>query len=136
AVIDTLNDAQRGRFGMPPSQGTLLGMAFIALSIILPPLALRDALEALGQSHPGRRGTGLEYVENVLPASAWTAIKHLLISPKTAQAATRPAQALIEDVSRVESTDKIDIERLIADLRTIKRNYRKHEPSSTFFDEN
>ena len=118
AVVDMLVDADAGRFGGRwPEDGLVLGTAFIALATVLPSGPLRLALEALADDNPGRRGTGLEYIDNVLPGEVRQTLRRRLESRGAAQSAIRAEGALIRAAVEAETTEAVDIDQLVAALR-------------------
>jgi len=57
-----------------------------------------SAVDAMGSTDPSRRGTGIEYLENVLPASLFRPLRPLLERRSVVRFARRPRTALLEDL--------------------------------------
>ncbi|MBX2813881.1 MAG: hypothetical protein KTR25_18840 [Myxococcales bacterium] len=83
--------------GCEPLAGRALVFSFALLACILPPKPLRTALTALSTTSENRRGTGREYLENILHPGIKDEIMDFLSIPSIALKATdSESQVLIE----------------------------------------
>ena len=100
-------------FGPPEDEtGELLGTGIQAgrtvafcvrlLSVVLPRGPLDLALDALGADRASRRGTGLEYMENVLPSDLKARLLPFLESPAIMRYARREDESILADIAREE----------------------------------
>lgn len=94
--------------------GPRVVFAFVLLSTILPAEPLQLALSALAQTTPARRGTGREYLENVLPKALSDDLMGLVEDPALAQRASQPEATVFHEIASAAEEKWIDLEGLSA----------------------
>ena len=94
-------------------------MAFCirVLSAILPHEPLFNALDALGENDAGRRGTGLEYLENVLPPSLQRKLLPFFKHRTIAQYARRSDEMILGEIASEKDDVAGALERLLEKTR-------------------
>ncbi len=90
----------------------ILAYVFALLSTVLDREPLRLALRALSVEHDGRRGTGLEYLENVLPPGLKTALWPLLEDRRVVLAVNQGEAGSLDDLLKTTEDQEIDLEAL------------------------
>ncbi len=88
--------------------GRSIGYCVRLLSVILPHVPLFNALDALGEDDPTRRGTGLEYLENVLPDDLREKMLPFFLNRAVAQYARREDQVILEDIATDDDEDALE----------------------------
>lgn len=89
-----------------------LAFAHLMLSTMLPGEPLRLALAAVAEDDPGRRGTGLEYMDNVLPKGVQAELHDLVREPKLARRALDPRA-----LAPATEGERMQLEQLVERLR-------------------
>ena len=90
------------------------------MSVVLPPQPLLRALDALGDENSQRRGTGLEYFENVLPPQAQTEMLPFFSNGPIAKYARRSDDEILREIEAEEP----DVGRALDAL--LDRTRRRH----------
>lgn len=98
------------------------------LSLVLPHRPLFDALDALADDDASRRGTGLEYLENVLPADLQSRLLPFFRNRAIAGYARRSDDEILEEISRESDDPTTVLTELIARER---RRAEREQPAST-----
>jgi hypothetical protein len=86
---------------------------FTLLSVVLPPAPLQLAYKGLLTDDAVLRGTGLEYLESVLPRTIWASLSPFLNDTRSMASGSRPPEAVLEDLLR--SSESIDLN--LAEIR-------------------
>ena len=106
------------------------GVAFCIrlLSVVLPHEPLFNALDALGEEDAGRRGTGLEYLENVLPARLQARLLPFFSNRAIAQYARREDELILSEIAEDDVDISEAVERLLNTAR--ERTGGRHATST------
>lgn len=99
--------------------GRVVAYCVRLFSAVLPPRPLALALEALASDEKARRGTGLEYLENVLPSDLQTALLPFFENVEIARYASRDSALILEEIARDESERVRSLENLESRVRRI-----------------
>ena len=86
---------------------------FTILSLVIPRAPLQIAFKGLLTTDVVLRGTGLEYLESVLPREIWNSLSPLLDDTRGKVPSARPREAVLEDLMR--SSQSIELN--LADVR-------------------
>ena len=92
--------------GVTGNGGRRMEHVFTVLSLAVPRAPLRIAYKGLLTNDTLLRGTGLEYLESVLPREIWNSL-HPLLDDTRQPAAARPREEVLEDLLR--SSQSIDL---------------------------
>ena len=105
-------------------------LAFLLLAIIRDESALRLALDAITSESSTERGTGLEYLDNLLPFSARSRVLALVEHPERALATfSWPVETVASIAARMRSKE-ISVEEARSEFRRFRRTeYDGHETS-------
>jgi len=90
---------------------------FTILSLVLPRAPLQVAFKGLLTSDPGLRGTGLEYLESVLPKDIWKALQPFLDDTRPRTDATRPGTEVLDELMRSSQSIELNLEEIRKQLR-------------------
>ncbi len=94
-----------------------LEMAFLLLAVGGDSAALRLSLHAITSTDPHRRGTGLEYLDNLLPSDVRTRIIGLVEHPELAQVTRRFPPELMEELAEQLRSKRATLQEIRADYR-------------------
>jgi ATP:ADP antiporter, AAA family len=86
--------------------------AFTLLSLVVPRAPLQIAYKGLLTSDAVLRGTGLEYLESVLPPDIWNRLQPLLDSGAARPAVTRPPQEVLETLMNSSQSIELNLEEI------------------------
>ena len=89
-----------------------LAHVFHLLLCVLDREPLRLALDALAEDGAAQRGTGLEYLDQVLPADVKTAVWPLVLERELSRRALRPSSEILTDIVEREVPRRVDLEAL------------------------
>ena len=94
------------------------GMSFIAtlLLTLLEAKPLQLAIRALANDQAGNRGTGLEYLENVLPAPLLVELRPLLLDSRLTAAGQRSRSAVLAEIVGDAASGPVDFAALRAHI--------------------
>lgn len=98
-----------------------LEQVFTLLAIFGDPAALRLALTAVTSPDPGQRGTGLEYLDNLLPLDVRSRLVALVEDPEQIQQSAGFPQAVVAELSAELRSGKVRLSELRARFRKAKR---------------
>jgi len=88
-----------------------------ALSLVLDRDTIQLAFRALVTDDPGLRGTGLEYLENVVPRPVYAALRPLFETKQARPAAQRSPKQVVDELLTSVDTRGIDIAAVRAHVR-------------------
>lgn len=88
--------------------GQVVAFCWRLLSVMVPPAPWYWALDALAASEKSRRGTGLEYVENVLPSELKDTLLPLLQQQVVVAYANRGDDAVLADLEHTSSPGTLE----------------------------
>ncbi|MEE8164107.1 MAG: hypothetical protein V3T64_00915, partial [Myxococcota bacterium] len=99
------------------------GLTFIAtlLLILLEREPLQLAIRALTSGLGGQRGTGLEYLENVLPASLFSELIPLLEDDKLTHGGLKSRSMVLTEVVAGDTSAPVDLEALRKHIDAVRR---------------
>ncbi|MBT8494578.1 MAG: hypothetical protein KJO07_16090 [Deltaproteobacteria bacterium] len=110
-LLDASLDEGSGPFvGGELSVGHSLEHVFTILSLVLEREPLLLAYRALATDDPGLRGTGLEYLENVLPADIRRALWPYLDDQRVTKSSTRDRDDVVRELLSSMSSMAIDVD--------------------------
>jgi hypothetical protein len=105
-VPGLIDEAVRARAGRRTE------LVFTLLSLVLPRAPLQIAYKGLLTDDAVLRGTGLEYLESVLPKEIWNRLQPLLDDRKEKPAAARPREEVLEALMRSTQSIELNLEEL------------------------
>jgi ATP:ADP antiporter, AAA family len=82
---------------------------FTILSLVVPRAPLQIAFKGLLTTDVVLRGTGLEYLESVLPREIWASLSPLLDDTGGRIPSTRPREAVLEDLMRSSQSIELNL---------------------------
>jgi ATP/ADP translocase len=82
---------------------------FTILSLVIPRAPLQIAFKGLLTTDVVLRGTGLEYLESVLPREVWNSLSPLLDDTRGKAPSTRPREAVLEDLMRSSQSIELNL---------------------------
>jgi len=97
---------------------------FTTLSLVLPKEPLQIAFRGLLTSDDGLRGTGLEYLESVLPPDIWESLQPFIEDTREPRPQARSSEDILEDLMR--SNQSIDI-----NLKELRKRWKKGQDDAT-----
>jgi hypothetical protein len=83
--------------------------AFMLLSLVIPRAPLQIAFKGLLTTDAVLRGTGLEYLESVLPPDIWTRLQALFDHQVAAPAVKRPPQEVLDALMRSSQSIELNL---------------------------
>jgi ATP/ADP translocase len=86
--------------------------AFTLLSLVVPRAPLQIAFKGLLTTDPVLRGTGLEYLESVLPPHIWSPLQSLLDRGTVRPPLTRPAHEVLETLMNSSQSIELNLEEI------------------------
>ena len=100
------------------------GMSFIAtlLLTVLEAKPLQLAIRALASDQAGNRGTGLEYLENVLPAPLLVELRPLLLDSRLTAEGQRSRSAVLAEIVGDAASGPVDFAALRAHIDAARRS--------------
>lgn len=108
-LVEAIERCARDTLWVPNGSQQLLAFSHLLLSTRLASEPLRLALEAVAEGDTARRGTGIEYIENVVPRPLKTTLMPIAGQPATAKAALHPEAAAPPTYpARMELADLVD----------------------------
>jgi hypothetical protein len=87
--------------------GRRMEHVFTVLSLVIPAAPLRIAYKGLLTNDAMLRGTGIEYLESVLPREIWNGLRAHLDDTRESAAPTRPREEVLDELMR--SSQSIDL---------------------------
>ncbi len=102
-----------------------LAHVFTLLSLVLPMEPLRIAFRGLHTTDPNLRGTSLEYLESVLPASIRERLWPFLEDRHTATPGSRPRSEILDELVRSNQSIIMNLEELRQQTREWQAKNRK-----------
>jgi ATP/ADP translocase len=82
---------------------------FTILSLVVPRAPLQIAFKGLLTSDAVLRGTGLEYLESVLPREIWNSLRPFLDDTRAEVPSERPREAVLEDLLRSSQSIELNL---------------------------
>jgi hypothetical protein len=92
--------------------GRRMEHVFTMLSLVVPRAPLRIAYKGLLTDDSMLRGTGLEYLESVLPREVWNGLQTHLDDTRQAASPARPHKEVLEDLMRSSQSIELNLEEL------------------------
>jgi hypothetical protein len=115
-------DAEEGPgFVDTPVQGRgsrRLEHVFTVLSLVLPRAPLQIAYKGLLTTDAMLRGTGLEYLESVLPRDVWNSLRPLLDDTRAEPAPPRPQSEALENLMRSSQSIELNLAEIRKTLKS------------------
>jgi hypothetical protein len=97
---------------VPGRGGRRLEHIFTILSLVLPRAPLQVAYKGLLTTDTMLRGTGLEYLESVLPRDIWNSLRPLLDDTRIEPAPARPQSEVVEDLMRSSQSIELNLQEI------------------------
>jgi len=114
-VVDSEPDDEAAPFAAERTQRTVgrsLEHVFTILSTVLDREPLQLAFRALATDDDSLRGTGLEYLDNVIPPDILRSLSPFLDDRTVARKATRPRQKILDELLTSMDSTGLDVEAL------------------------
>jgi hypothetical protein len=103
---DLVDDAARARTSRRTEH------VFTLLSLVIPRAPLQIAFKGLLTDDAVLRGTGLEYLESVLPREIWSRLQPLLDDRREKPPAPRPHEEVLEELMRSTQSIELNLEEI------------------------
>jgi AAA family ATP:ADP antiporter len=107
---DTEDSAGFVETAIPGRGGRRMEHVFTVLSLVLPRAPLQIAYKGLLTTDVMLRGTGLEYLESVLPREIWNALRPHLDDTRAEAAPSRPQSEVLENLMRSSQSIELNLQ--------------------------
>jgi hypothetical protein len=97
---------------LPTRTNRSMEHVFTILSLVVPRAPLRIAYKGLLTTDAVLRGTGLEYLESVLPREIWNSLSPLLDDTRGKVSHARPREEVLEDLLRSSQSIEVNLEEI------------------------